>query len=432
MPKEIIILGGSYAGLSTAHYLLKHILPSLPTSDCQIVLVSPSEEVFCRPACPRALISDDMFPQDKLFVSIPASFSQYPEDRFRFVQGTAVSLDHVKRTVDITIHPSNPNLNPEMLVVTYEALVIATGASTPSPLLGFTPNNTHTDPATVLRQNWSSFRTQLHTYTAKSIIIAGGGPAGVEVAGELGEHLNGPPSWVSWLRPAQRSPKVPITLLTAGDRILPALRPTIAKTAEGYLARVGVSVVKNARVVSVTQVQGGNTTDKDGTAEGGQSVAVVLEDGRVLSGDIYIPCTGTRPNTAFIRDELLTGDGRVDTNPQTLRVEKGGVVRVYAIGDASNYARPAVHNILSAVPVLCANMKLDLLKVSGGAEQEADGRVFKEDISETQLVPIGRSKGVGAAMGYRLPSWLIWAIKGRDYWLWTTGGLWSGKKWDRP
>ena len=33
-----------------------------------------------------------------------------------------------------------------------------------------------------------------------------------------------------------------------------------------------------------------------------------------------------------------------------------------------------------------------------------------------------------AAMGWRIPSFLVWLIKGRDYWLWTTGDLWSGKQ----
>lgn len=44
--------------------------------------------------------------------------------------------------------------------------------------------------------------------------------------------------------------------------------------------------------------------------------------------------------------------------------------------------------------------------------------IFKEDLSETQLVPTGKSKGVGAAMGYALPCFMAWLIKGKDYWLW--------------
>ena len=62
-------------------------------------------------------------------------------------------------------------------------------------------------------------------------------------------------------------------------------------------------------------------------------------------------------------------------------------------------------------------------------EATTEDRLFREDMRETQMVPIGKSKGVGAAMGYALPSFMIWLIKGRDYWLWTTGRLWSGKQW---
>jgi NADH dehydrogenase FAD-containing subunit len=73
--KRTIILGGSYSGVSTAHDVLKHVVPSLPDSvTYQVFLVSTSSQAMCRPACPRALISDDLFDQSKLFVSILKQF----------------------------------------------------------------------------------------------------------------------------------------------------------------------------------------------------------------------------------------------------------------------------------------------------------------------------------------------------------------------
>jgi NADH dehydrogenase FAD-containing subunit len=136
------------------------------------------------------------------------------------------------------------------------------------------------------------------------------------------------------------------------------------------------------------------------------------------------------PNTSFLSSTLLTPTRQVSTNISTLRVDVAGP-RIYAIGDCSSYARPAIHNILAAVPILGAHIKRDLLLDAGVSETEVrtKEKVFKEDTREMQLVPIGRSKGVGAAMGWKLPSWLVWAIKGRDYWLWTVGGLWTGKQW---
>lgn len=296
--------------------------------------------------------------------------------------------------------------------IDFHALAIATGTSTPSPLLGL--NRDHE----FLRTNWTAFRKILPT--AKSIVIAGGGPAGVETAGELGEYLNGRAGWFS---SKLVNPKVSITVVTSSSRILPVLRPTIADEAEKYLATVGVTVIKNARVKTVAPYGAG--IDSALTTK----ATLTLMDGKTLETDLYIPATGTRPNTSFIHEALLTSDGRVDTNASTLRVDKAGP-RVYAVGDVASYARPAIHAIINAIPVLCGNIQRDLLLASGKAESSvSEDRVFKEDTRETQLVPIGKSKGVGAAMGYRLPSFLVWLIKGRDYWLWTTGGLWSGKQW---
>ena len=408
--KNIVILGGSYGGVSTAHYILKHAVPVLPDKNAyQVIVVSPSSQVMCRPACPRAMISDEMFNQEKLFVSIPKVFEQYPEDSFRFVHGTATELDHTNRTVSV----SSPDhlLRDHTEMINYYALVIATGASTPSPLLGLNRDDDF------LRTKWTEFREALPT--TKSIVIAGGGPAGVETAGELGEYLNGR---AGWFNSTLANPKVSITVVTAGSEILPALRPSLAKKAEKYLAKVGVAVVKNARVESVAPEGAG--TDSALTSK----ATLTLANGKTLNADCYIPTTGTRPNTDFIDKSLLTSNGRVDTNASTLRVDKAGP-RVYAVGDVGSYSRPAIHIILEAIPVLCANIKRDLLLATGKEGSVGEDRVFKEDTRETQMVPVGKSKGVGAAMGYQLPSFMIWLIKGRDYWLWTTGGLWSGKQW---
>ena len=406
--KSIVILGGSYSGISAAHYLLKHVVSQLPDkASYQVVVVSKSSQVMCRPACPRALISDDLFPQDKLFLDIPNLFEQYPKSNFRFLQGTATRLDHVNRTVSVSL----PAGNAETL--NYYALVIATGASTTSPLLGFTRDEKF------LKESWATFRKALPT--AKSIVIGGGGPAGIETAAELGEYLNGRAGSFS---SKIANPKVAITVVTADSKILPALRPSLAKKAEDLIAKVGVTILKNARI---TSAEPGNVGIDKLTAK----ATVTLEDGKTLEADLYIPATGTRPNTDFISDELLTPNGRVDTNPSTLRVDKAGP-RVYAVGDVASYARPAVHLILNAIPVLGANVKRDFLLDSGKDKSSVgEDRVFKEDTRETQLVPIGKSKGVGAAMGFALPSFMVWLIKGRDYWLWTTGNLWSGKQWNK-
>lgn len=409
--KTILILGGSYGGLSIAHYILKHALPTLPNSSSyQIIIVGASSEVMCRPACPRALISDDMFPQNRLFVSTAEQLNQYGKATCSFVHGTVLQVDDERQTALVKLS------NGEDEVFDFHTLIVATGASTQSPLLGL-----NTD-SVALRESWSIFRQALST--AKSILIAGGGPTGVEVAGELGEHLNGR---AGWFASKLNSPKVTITLVTAGNNILPTLRSPIAKTAEEYLAKVGVTIIKGDRVEKVEPENAGLANSSLIT-----KASITLSSGVVIPADLFIPATGTTPNTSFLPPSLLELDGRIKTNPQTLRVDAAKRPRIYAIGDASSYARPAIHNILSAIPVLGSNIKRDLLLDAEKLESEVGpDRIFEEDTRETQLVPIGKSKGVGSAMGWRVPSWMVWMIKGRDYWLWTTGKLWSGRQWEK-
>ncbi|KAJ3957220.1 hypothetical protein N0V92_006213 [Colletotrichum tropicale] len=218
-----------------------------------------------------------MFSQDKLFVDIATAFRQYPVDKFHFVCATATALDHVNRTISVSLAGDKG-----VGTIDFEALVIATGASTPSPLLGL--NGSYEG----LRQSWEDFRKALPQ--AKTIIIAGGGPAGVETAGELGEYLN---SRAGIFNSNLEKPKVAITLVTAGTKILPALRPALGQKAERYLAQVGVIVIKNTRVDAVVP-------NEAGVENVGMSATINLSNGQTVSADVYIPATGTRPNTSFI------------------------------------------------------------------------------------------------------------------------------------
>src|SRR5947207_9805968 len=102
-PKTVLILGASYAGLSAAHYTLKHILPSLPNNDSTytVTLVSPNSTFFHRPVSPRALVSDSLLPTAKCFLDFQTSLATYGPNKFRFVQGLAKSLDYVPRSVTV-------------------------------------------------------------------------------------------------------------------------------------------------------------------------------------------------------------------------------------------------------------------------------------------------------------------------------------------
>ncbi|KAJ4329899.1 hypothetical protein N0V87_010470 [Didymella glomerata] len=388
--ETILILGGSYAGISAAHYALKHTIPQLPKKEdvtYNVTLVNPSKDLYWRFAAPRALVSKKMMPSDQIFYPIEPAFT-YAFPKFKFIQGTATHVDAAGQSVSVQ------TVDGEQQTIPYAALVIATGFSTPSPLF------TQATDRAALESVYEAFQQGLKT--AKTVVIGGGGPVGVETAGEVAEILNGRPGFMG---AGPKNPPAAVTLICADKKLLPVLRESIGATAEGFLKKLGCSVTYNTRVVSASK----------SSDEPGAKTRVELSNGEIMDVDIYIDATGSRPNTSFLPKEWLDNRNKVACNPKTLRVEhESAGPRVYALGDVGSYTRGGVMDLSLAVPVAMTNMKQDLLKHLSGTVFAGD-RHYNPNLKEQQICPIGTQKGVGAFNGYKVPSQMVWMIKGRDY-----------------
>jgi NADH dehydrogenase FAD-containing subunit len=166
--KTVVILGASFAGVSTAHRLLKK---APKTGDVKVILVGPNTHIFWNLAAPRAIVPGQ-FSDDKLFGAIAPGFKQYTTDRFEFLLGTAERLNLDSKTVSIATAKGEK-------VVGYDILILATGSRTTGdiPFKG--------------RESYEATRDALHDFQAKvkkanSIVVGGAGATGVETAGELG------------------------------------------------------------------------------------------------------------------------------------------------------------------------------------------------------------------------------------------------------
>jgi apoptosis-inducing factor 2 len=166
--KTVVILGSSFAGVSTAHRLLKQ---APKTGDVKIILVGPNTHIFWNLAGPRAIIAGQ-FPDEKLFGAIAPGFKQYRADQFEFLLGTAERLDLESKSVFVATDKGEK-------VLGYDILILATGSRTKGdiPFKG--------------RGSYESTRDALHDFQAKvkkanSIVIGGAGATGVETASELG------------------------------------------------------------------------------------------------------------------------------------------------------------------------------------------------------------------------------------------------------
>lgn len=169
-PKKIVILGASFAGVSTAHRLLKQSVKT-PMPPFKVTLISPNSHFYWNIALPRAIIPGEI-PDEKIFQSIPEGFKQYPANQFEFILGSAEYFDTENKNVQI-IGPSGSQ------TMEYDYLVLGTGS--------------HTNIETPFKGRGTTEATKeaLHAFQAevkkaKTIVIAGAGVTGTEVTGELG------------------------------------------------------------------------------------------------------------------------------------------------------------------------------------------------------------------------------------------------------
>ncbi|PVH74503.1 FAD/NAD(P)-binding domain-containing protein [Cadophora sp. DSE1049] len=398
---NIVILGGNFAGVSTAHYLLRHVIPPLHStnggrSDYKVTLVSPSDHTFFMIAAPRALISAELVPLEKPFGSIPDAFCNYKTSEFKFVQGEAIKVPEDEKVVDVRLTRSSANVT-----IRYDLLVIATGTTSPSPLWTLHGHYGNTAAA------FEGLHERLPK--AKTILIVGGGPTGVEVAGEIGHHYKGKD----------------ITLLSGGSRLLPRLKHIgVGKAAERQLKVLNVKIIHNTKAISRTELANGQ-------------VSVNLSDDGLRTFDLYIDATSGAPNTKFIPATWLNDTKHVATDANTLRATKSPP-GVYSIGDVSSFSKGSAIDAIYPIPALGYSIWSDLCEsVNRGKGGLAGTAILKEEKykqigSDVQFVPIGPEGGVGVAFGWQVPSCIVSLLKSRTFFMDKAPKLATGEDFVKP
>jgi NADH dehydrogenase FAD-containing subunit len=370
---EIVILGAHHGGVNTAHYLLRHIIPPLsrltPTVSYHITIVSPNTDFYWNVAAPRHLACEQLIPASSIWFSIASAFERYDKKLIKFINGKATDLNPGTRTVLIT---TGSNQTQD---VTYSTLVIATGSSYASPIWQINESDA------VTKAEISRIRDSL--MSARTILISGGGAVGVETAGEI----------------ASRYPSKNVTLLSGTTRLLIRLTACNSATAESKLKKLGVRTLHNLRVWTATKNEDGTTT-------------LGFSDGSTRVVDVFIDATGPRPNTTFLPPSWIDPRGHVIVEPLTLRSKISGV---YAVGDVANYCDGGIISTANGVAPVCTSIGIDLAKAAGKTSP-FEQKMYK-GIGETQFVPTGPSGGVGQIMGWWIPSWTVWLIKSRSFFL---------------
>ena len=219
-----------------------------------------------------------------------------------------------------------------------------------------------------------------------NIVIVGGGPTGVELAGALAEMKKNifPKDY-----PELDLSQMRIVLYEASDRILASMSETTSAQAYKYLEKLGVEVHLNNRILNY-----------NGTS-------LTLEDKTTISSKTVIWAAGVRVNSLMgLSKENYGRANRMKVDRQN---RLPGYRDVFAIGDVSIMETPRYpdgHPQLAQVAIQQAkNLAHNLRKMKTG-EQPRDF----EYRDKGSLATIGRNLAVADLPFVKLKGFLAWVL----------------------
>ena len=242
-PRQILILGGGFAGVYTARYLEKLLRPE----EAAITLVNRENYWVYQPMLPEVI-------SGSIGLTNVVSSIRRSCPRTNLVMREVEDIDLKNQVVT-----TSPGFRPRQLRLQYDHLVIALGSVSnfygmPGLMENALPFRTLAD-AMVLRNHLihvleeadveenPELRAKLLTF-----VVGGGGFSGVEVMAELNDFVHAVKK--NYLRLRDQPHRC--VIVQAGDRILPEMSETLAAFAHKILRKRGVEVLLGDRLVSAT------------------------------------------------------------------------------------------------------------------------------------------------------------------------------------
>jgi NADH dehydrogenase len=245
--KQIVILGGGFAGMRTAECLEQQLRRDPAVS---IALVSETNALLFTPMLAE-VAGGSLEPSH---ISTPLRSSLH---RTEFIRGRVGAIDLAARRVilDADHAPSESSSRRE---IPYDQLVLAVGSV--SNYLGMANIEklafnfkSLLDAIRIRNHVIEMFERAdrepefIRAQTLLTFVIAGGGFAGVELAGALNDFAHG----ILADYPNLRREDLSVVLVHAGGRILPELSESLARYAQGRMEARGVTFRLNTRLTDV-------------------------------------------------------------------------------------------------------------------------------------------------------------------------------------
>lgn len=217
--------------------------------------------------------------EDNNFVRIRGTVTSIVDDNpdcrvGKIMKKVLTYTDHNNHNASVT----NNNDNDRVKTIRYDYLILATGATYPSPISPATASIREGGTTILDRNNeWHNAHTKLKG--AKRVLILGGGAVGVELVAEIVDHYNS--------KVNDETTKKHVTIVDAQPTLVPLFPKSVGKYAEDWLSRRGVEIRLSENLKS--------WNDR----------GCVLADGTVLHADVVYVCFGNHPNSKMVEVSSL-------------------------------------------------------------------------------------------------------------------------------
>ena len=364
---KVVILGGGFGGLAAARALYK---------TAEVTVVDRHNYQTFLPLLYQ--VSTAGLAADHVAYPIRGALRK---TSVKFRMGSPLSIDHKNKEVKLD----------SLDVLKFDHLIVALGSTTADfGIPGVTEftlgmksvNEALTIRAEIMRRFEDLCRFEDDTRLA--ITVIGGGPTGVEMAGAIAELIRGP------LKSDQKqaAAQIDITIIEAGDRLLPTFSPILSKRTKKDLEKLGVKVLVGSPVAGV------------------ENRKITLKDNQVLPSEITIWAAGVKGSNAMAQLSLPVSGNRVVVEP-TMQVKN--YPNIWALGDIAGALGKDGRPLPMVAPVAIQQGKFiakQITRLSSGKELKE----FKY-LDKGSMATIGRNKAVVEVKGFILSgpiAWLIW------------------------
>ena len=379
--KRVLILGGGFAGLSTAMELEKQLGAN---TDVSVTMVNRENFFLFTPMLHEVAASD----LDLTTIVNPA---RKMLRRVSFFAGEVKRVDLASREV-VVAHGFDHHEH----TLDYDYLVLGLGSTTNFYGLPGLKERALTmkslSDAMRLRNHLIAHLEEADSECVEeknpllTFVVAGGGFAGVETIAGINDFVRGA------LRsyPNISEDMVRVVLVHPGKFILPELGEKLGAYTQSMLSRRKVEILVNTKVVAVTPQ------------------SVTLSDGTVIKTNTLVWTAGTSPNPLLQEMPCAKERGRLVVNEY---LEVRGWSNVWALGDCAaipnangGFHPPTAQHALREGKILARNI---IAAIRGGERKPFTFSTIG------QLAAIGRRTGVANIFGVNFSGFIAW-------WMWRT------------